>query len=166
VTSKNHGFLLEIFSQIKKKEPIAKLLLIGTGPLQEQMQKKVKVLNLSDSVVFLGVRNDVPDIMQAMDVFLFPSIYEGLPFVLIEAQASGLPCLVSLEGVTADANITKSLEFVSLEQTPEHWACEALKHKMSVRKNMYEQICAAHYDMGEVARELEGVYLKNKFCTV
>ena len=92
---KNHRFLIEIFYEISKVRTDARLLLIGSGPLENDIKEKVKNLNLENRVIFLGRRNDISDLMQGMDVFLLPSLYEGLPVVGIEAQAAGLPCFMS-----------------------------------------------------------------------
>lgn len=93
---KNHRFLIDIFAAFCKKEPRAKLLLVGDGKLRENIERQVHELHLSDKVIFAGVRPDVPELMKdIMDIFLFPSLHEGLPLVLIEAQAAGLPSVLS-----------------------------------------------------------------------
>lgn len=92
---KNHTFLIDVFAAVKERRPKSVLLLVGDGPLRAEMQQKVIDLGIKDSVCFLGVRSDVPEIMQAMDVFAFPSLFEGLPVTLVEAQASGLHCIIS-----------------------------------------------------------------------
>lgn len=95
VAQKNHTFLIDIFNQFHKKEKNSILLLAGQGPLQEEIKNKVRELGLDDSVGFLGQRNDANELYQAFDVFLLPSLYEGLPVVGVEAQASGLLCFFS-----------------------------------------------------------------------
>ncbi|QDY44832.1 glycosyltransferase family 1 protein [Planococcus glaciei] len=107
---KNHFFLIDIFDSIYKQNNNTVLLLIGDGKLRSQLEKKVMELNLSENVIFTGIRNDIPELMQAMDLFLFPSLYEGLPVTLIEAQASGLPCVVS-NTVTEETKITNHVDF-------------------------------------------------------
>jgi glycosyltransferase involved in cell wall biosynthesis len=95
-TSKNHSFLLEIFAALHKMVPTAVLLLVGDGALREDMEIKARALNIHDSIIFAGVRPDVPAIMRtSMNVFCFPSLWEGLPVTVIEAQAAGLPCVLS-----------------------------------------------------------------------
>ncbi|MBE6463761.1 MAG: glycosyltransferase family 1 protein [Eggerthellaceae bacterium] len=92
---KNHGFLLEAFASIRKLRPNAKLAFVGRGPLEEQVRNKAASLGIADSVFFLGVRDDVPRLLWAFDVFAFPSRYEGQPVALLEAQAAGLPCVIA-----------------------------------------------------------------------
>ena len=92
---KNHPFLLEIFAALLKKEPDSVLLLVGGGEDMPKMQAKAKTLGIAEHVRFLGVRSDVAELMQAMDVFVFPSLYEGLPVTMVEAQAASLPCIIS-----------------------------------------------------------------------
>lgn len=94
-TQKNHPFLISSFAAIKEQLPDAKLLLVGKGEHEEKIKRQIASLHLEDSVLFLGIRNDIPLILNAMDVFIFPSVFEGLGVALIEAQAAGLPCVVS-----------------------------------------------------------------------
>ena len=111
VKQKNHDFLIDVFKEYHTKNPDSKLLLIGTGPLEEKIKAKVKKLNLSDSVLFLGQREDTNKLYSAMDVFCLPSLYEGLGMVLIEAQMNGLPCLAS-DKVPKEAKITENIDFI------------------------------------------------------
>ena len=111
VAQKNHTFLIDIFSELHKKEKNSILLLIGQGPLIGEIKQKVETLGISDSVKFLGQRDDVNELYNAMDLFLFPSLYEGLGMVLIEAQANGLPCIASTE-VPKNARVSKKISFV------------------------------------------------------
>lgn len=104
-TQKNHEFLIDVFYDVCKKKPNAKLLLLGDGPLQEKIQQKVRDLDLSESVFFVGLQKDVALFYSAMDVFCFPSLWEGLPLVLVEAQYNGLKCVVS-NAVSKEAAIT------------------------------------------------------------
>ncbi|WP_078545744.1 glycosyltransferase family 1 protein [Litchfieldia alkalitelluris] len=122
---KNHDFLIDIFKEIKEKNSNAVLLLIGEGLLKENIKIKVKKLNLDKDVRFLGVRNDIPELMQAMDVFLFPSLFEGLPVVLVEAQAAGLRCVAS-NTITSDSDVTGRVQYICLEDPPQVWADEIL----------------------------------------
>ena len=92
---KNHKFLIHIFEQVLKKEPMAKLVLVGSGPLEKQIKILVKTKNLQDNVLFLGVRKDLVELYQAFDCFVFPSLHEGLGIVAIEAQTAGLPCVLA-----------------------------------------------------------------------
>lgn len=118
---KNHMFLLEAFCQLHKKEPDTILLLCGDGPAVAAVKAQAVRLRISDSVRFLGIRKDIPQILQAFDVFVMPSLFEGLPFVLVEAQAAGVPCLVS-DTVSKQARLTDRLIFKSLSDSAQSWA--------------------------------------------
>lgn len=107
VSQKNHDFLVDVFNEYHTKNPDSKLLLIGTGPFEEKIKAKAEKLNLTDSVLFLGQRNDTNKLYSVMDVFCLPSLYEGLPVVGVEAQAAGLLCLFS-NNITPDIRINKS----------------------------------------------------------
>lgn len=111
VKQKNHDFLIDVFNEYHTKNPDSKLLLVGTGPLEEKIKAKVEKLNLSNSVLFLGQREDTNKLYSAMDVFCLPSLYEGLGMVLIEAQMNGLPCLAS-DKVPKEAKITENIDFI------------------------------------------------------
>lgn len=113
---KNHKKLVEIFSELKSLRPNAFLLLIGKGELEEDVRKLVQRKGLTDSVLFLGVRKDVPRILCGMDVFVFPSLYEGMPNTVIEAQATGLQCLIS-DTITREANITGLVHYLPLSDS-------------------------------------------------
>ena len=117
---KNHNFLIDIFYEIIKINKKSKLILIGTGELENEIKEKVESLSLKEKVIFLGARADVNKIMQAMDVFILPSLFEGLPVVGVEAQASGLPCIIS-DTVSKDVKITDSVLQISLSLPPEEW---------------------------------------------
>lgn len=125
VAQKNHTFLIDIFNQFHKKEKNSILLLAGQGPLQEEIKNKVRELGLDDSVGFLGQRNDANELYQAFDVFLLPSLYEGLPVVGVEAQASGLLCFFS-DDMTKETKVLDSTAFMSLSNTAEEWTGEIL----------------------------------------
>lgn len=157
---KNHDFLIDIFKEIYKKNSKALLLLVGDGNLRPVIENKIDKLGLSEKVVLTGVRSDIPEILQAMDVFVLPSFYEGLPVTLVEAQASGLNCIIS-NTITDEIKITDSIQFVSLNRSPEYWAEQVLKYSDGYeRKNNYYKICAAGYDISENAKWLENFYLK------
>lgn len=118
---KNHGFLIDIFSEVIKRRPDSCLLLMGQGELEETIHNKVSSMGLEDKVKFLGVRGDAERIYQAMDVFCLPSLFEGLPVVGIEAQAAQLPCVVS-DLVSQKVRITENVTFCSLGKDAEDWA--------------------------------------------
>lgn len=117
---KNHEFIIDIFDALHKENDNYKLMLVGQGPLMDEIKDKVNSLGLTDSVKFLGQRSDANKLYQAMDLFLFPSLYEGLGMVLIEAQASGLPCVASTE-VPDIANVTSNLVFLDLDDSIFNW---------------------------------------------
>lgn len=160
---KNHPFLIDIFYEIHKKNPDAALLLVGGGELddalQNQMKQKVKDLGLGDAVQFLGVREDVADVMQAFDLFLLPSLFEGLPVTMVEAQASGLPCVIS-DKVPIQCDITGNVKVVALEESPEKWADQVLEFAGEFeRKNTYDKIQKAGFDIKENVKWLEEFYV-------
>ena len=126
VEQKNHRFLIDIFHEVHKQKENSILLLAGQGPLMEEMKEKVKILGIEDSVKFLGQRNDINELYQAFDVFCLPSLYEGLPVVGVEAQASGLLCFFS-EDMTKETKALESTEFMPLSQSTEKWADKILK---------------------------------------
>ncbi len=157
---KNHTFLLDIFSECVNIVPNARLLLVGDGEGRTQIQEKAKSLGLEEKVIFTGVRNDVADLLQAMDVFVFPSLYEGVPVTMIEAQASGLPCVIS-DGVPKDCVITSGLvTSMKLSDRPCDWAKHIAAQLNRKRENHLEEIQAAGYDIVTAAKELENFYLK------
>ena len=125
---KNHSYLIDIFKNIKEKDISAKFVLVGTGELESQIKDKVDKYNLSDDVMFLGVRSDIPDILSAFDLFVFPSFYEGMPNTVVEAQATGLPCIIS-DTITRQSNITGLVEFLSIDVDPKVWAEKCVSHK-------------------------------------
>lgn len=127
---KNHQFLLEIFAEVVRKEQQAYLLLVGEGSLRAKITQQARSMGIADRVFFTGSRSDVPRLMRgAMDVFLFPSRYEGLPLVLIEAQAAGLPCILS-DVITEEVDVIKPLmPRLSLSKPASIWAEVILKMK-------------------------------------
>lgn len=148
---KNHGFLLDTFKAIKEKNEKATLLLVGKGELEEDIRKKAEELGLTESVVFTGVRADVPQLLSAMDVFVFPSLFEGMPNTVIEAQATGLPCIIA-DTITREADITGLVKYLPLEK-PENWAEIALASVQSERLDTKEMFVKNKYDIGVVAQE-------------
>ncbi len=155
---KNHDFLIDVFREIQKKESTAILLLLGTGELQETIKEKVHAYGLDDSVRFVGVTDRVPEYLQAMDVFLFPSRFEGLPVVGIEVQAASLQTIAS-DRITSEVAISPYFQFLSLEDGAQRWAELALEYK-----NGYERIDTAEYikksgfAMVEIAKDIEYCY--------
>ena len=158
-TVKNHTFLIDIFSEIKKKANNAVLLLVGGGDLQKNIAQKAAELGLTEHVVFTGLRPDVPDLMRAMDVFVFPSLYEGLPLTLVEAQSSGLNCVIS-DRIPSDCDLTNLVHRRSLEESPEIWAQTVVQCVSTCRSSPSAQIADAGFDIFENARKLEQFYIE------
>ena len=154
---KNHRFLLEVYKEVLQTKD-AKLLLVGRGDLKEALEKTVKEEGLQDKVIFTGLRNDVEKLLQAMDVFVFPSLYEGLPMSLIEAQAAGLPCVIS-DQVSSECLITKNAIMMSLKQSPAEWAEQVLRFATLPREDTYQTIVQSGFDIKKNAEELQEFYL-------
>ena len=159
VAQKNHDYLIDIFNEIHKKNNNSVLLLAGQGPLMEDIKNKVKELNLEDSVKFLGQRNDANELYQAFDVFLLPSLYEGLPVVGVEAQAAGLLCYLS-DDMTKETKVLDITKFMSLNNTPEEWANNILDDvKKYKRIDTSKEMTAKNFNIKEEAKKLEEYYL-------
>ena len=156
---KNHPFLLEIFTALLKKEPNAVLLLVGGGEEMSQIREKAQKLGIAEHVHFLGVRSDVADLMQAMDVFVFPSLYEGLGIALIEAQAAGLHCVVS-DTIPHEAYLTDLVDSESLSAPAEKWAEKILAKRAIPRTDRRAEIAAHGFDITTEAVKLQEFYLK------
>lgn len=154
---KNHGFIIDIFAELHKKDDRYRLLLIGDGELKESIQTKVENAGLTDFFVFTGNVNNVQDYMQAMDLFLLPSMFEGFGIVGIEAQACGLPCIFST-GVPYEAKLTDNVEFVSLEDK-DKWIKTIEGMISSPKSNNTEQIRIAGYDIKQTAKMMKDIYL-------
>ncbi len=154
---KNHVFLIDIFAELKKHVPNAKLILVGEDNLNGKIQRYSSVKKIEKDIIFLGVRDDVQDILQAGDVFVFPSIYEGFPGAVLEAQASGLPCIIS-DTITKEACILTSTKQVSLQKSASDWAQIILNSKNAERDNAYKVLKLAGYDVLELASRLTDFY--------
>ena len=156
---KNHLFLLDVFARIYRHNPDAKLLLVGDGEERDSIESKIAAEGLQDAVILAGAQKNTWDFYNAMDVFVMPSVYEGVPVVSVEAQAAGLPCCFST-GVSSEAAITDLAQFRSLEESPEQWARWILERAERQRKNMSEELCCAGYDITSAARWLQNFYLE------
>lgn len=155
---KNHQFVLEIFAAIRKREKNAVLLLVGDGSLRPAIENRINALGLSGSVLLTGVREDVPALLQAMDVFVFPSLYEGLGIAAVEAQAAGLPCVVS-DRVSPECKKTELVTFISFQAPAEEWAEQVLAAYRMEREDTCAQIAASGFDIVENAKWLQNFYL-------
>ena len=156
---KNHDFLVDIFAEIVKEQDDVKLLLIGDGPLREQIENKVKTLGLDEKVIFTGVRSDVADLYNAMDVFVLPSFYEGLPVVGVEVQANGLPFLCS-SNVTREILISDRIELLKLEDGMKTWAEKILAFVNKKRIMASKDISKSGFDIEVEAKKLGERYRK------
>ena len=157
---KNHMFLLEIFADFKKKDPKACLVLIGGGERMEDVKKKAQELGIFDSVRFMGSLSNVNEWYQAFDVFVMPSLREGLPVVGVEAQAADLPCIFS-KSVTKEIGILEKTRFVGLEEDRSQWV-KAIEDALnnSQRTNVRDMITAHGYDIETEAKKLQERYFK------
>lgn len=154
---KNHKMLIDIYEAMKKRVPNSKLLLVGVGDLMEQIRSDVSCRKLQDNVIFAGLRSDVPELLQAMDVFLFPSINEGLPVSIIEAQAAGLPCVIS-DGVPTECKKTELIFQKSLKDDVDLWVDAVLEAAKIERRNTFEEIVKSGFDVSHEAKKLEKFY--------
>lgn len=144
---KNHSFLIDIFSEIVKEYENSVLLLVGKGELENDIKNKIKILALTDKVIFTGVRSDVPKVLMGMDVFLFPSFFEGMPNTVIEAQATGLKCIIS-DTITREADVTNNIKYVSLDKPAILWAMKTLEYNNKYsRDNADFSIVQSGYDI-------------------
>ena len=156
---KNHTFIIDVFAEVLKQWPKSKLLLVGEGEEEKSIRDKVNTLGLQNNVEFLGVRTDIDKVMQVMDVFLMPSLFEGLPVTMIEAQASGLPCVIS-DRISAECIMTEHVSMCSLEDSKEKWANIVISYKDKIRHDSYRKIVDAKYDITENAKYLQEFYLQ------
>ncbi len=160
VECKNHVFLISVFHEIAKTDPNARLICVGEGEHREVIEEQIERLQLKDKVILTGRRMDAQDFMSCFDVMIFPSVYEGLPLTLIEAQAAGLPCLIS-DTITSDVVVTQGLvEKASIEKSPEIWAKQAVKMatkdgEKKQRRCQFDSISEAGYDIGTLAKWYE-----------
>jgi glycosyltransferase EpsF len=160
VFPKNHEFLLKIFAEVRMIRPDAILLLVGDGPLRNEMEKQVEGLQLGESVRFLGIRHDVQDLLQAMDVFVLPSRYEGLPVVGVEAQAAGLPCIFS-SNISLEVMLTATCKMLDLKSSAAKWAHAVIfEDKGNCREKYAAELREKGYDIRREAERLVSYYLK------
>ena len=154
VTQKNHVQLIDIFNEYHKNNNNSVLMLIGQGPLMDTIKNKVNSLDLDDCVMFLGQKDNVNEYYNAMDLFLFPSLYEGLGMVLIEAQTNGLPCVVSSE-VPSIAKVSKKFQFISLKVKLDTWIEIIKLFSLQERENATKQIAVSGFDINNETSKLE-----------
>ncbi|MCI9039316.1 MAG: glycosyltransferase family 1 protein [Clostridia bacterium] len=158
VEQKNHSFLIDIFYELQKEKQNAVLMLVGQGPLQEECKAKVEQQGLKHNVLFLGQRNDAARLYQAIDVFVLPSLYEGLPVVGVEAQAAGLLCVFS-DDMTKETKVLESTIFNTLNQSASEWAKTILtESKEYVRGKTSDEMKKKNFDIDTEACRLEKLY--------
>lgn len=156
---KNHEFLLDVFKIVKEKNKNAILICIGKGELEESLLLQAKKLEIDKDVLFLGVRADVPELMMAMDVFVFPSLYEGLPNTVIEAQATGLKCVIS-DKITEEVKLTPDTTFLGIEEKDkEQWSKEILNNINIKREDRYKYFKTSGY----LIEDVEKIFVEEVF---
>lgn len=158
---KNSVHMIEIFAAVAKKEPKAMLCLIGDGELKESMMKKIAELGIEKQVNYLGRREDIQQFYNAMDCFLLPSLYEGLPVVGLEAESCGLPMFFSTE-ITREANACELGHFINLSEDTDVWADEILKacrENMPIRRSYAKEVAEAGFDSASEAMRMQKYYL-------
>ena len=163
VEAKNHTFLIDIFHEVYRLDRSARLILAGTGALQDEIRKKVRSLELEDAVTFLGDCNDVAQLLTTVDVLCMPSLFEGLPVSLIETQSAGVPCVIS-DRIPREVDVTGTVTFLPLEAGISRWVKEILLHKSEKRVDNRQKIVDAGYDIRYTAKYLQDYYLQKEEC--
>lgn len=156
--AKNPEYIIDIVNALAKRDKDVMLLHIGDGELKGSIDNKVKSLNLQDNVRLLGQRSDISDLMNVMDTFILPSLHEGFPIVLVEAQATGLRCYVA-DNITRDCNITGNVKYLPIDVTPEVWAETIAQDKDIERRDMSDIVRKKGYDIKTMAEEMEKLFL-------
>ena len=156
---KNQKYAVEILAECRKKNFPAKLIFVGEGPLMETVRQQVRELNLQEYVIFTGLQKDVVPFYQAMDFFILPSFYEGLPGVAVEAQASGLRGILS-DAITTETAMTDLMEFRSVQEPALSWADRIIACGHYERQNTLTQMRKAGYDVKALAARLQDFYLR------
>lgn len=158
-SEKNHAFLLDAFAEVTRLRKNASLVLVGDGPEKSALTARAEALGISDRVIFYGASQDVPSLMSAMDVFVLPSLFEGLGIVALEAQASGLPVICS-SSVPTDVCVTDLVKFVGLDLGAEHWANVIIKtmDKLPERISRADEVRSAGFDTADSPKEVFKYY--------
>ena len=159
---KNHRFLIDIFANVLDNIPNAKLFLVGEGELRKVIEECVEKKGIQESVIFAGIRKDISKLLSAMDVFALPSLYEGMPNVIIEAQASGLPCFIA-DTITREADLTGLVKYLSLNDV-EIWRLkiENIKGKNYERQTQRQAMVQKGYDINFEVRKFLDFFIKEK----
>lgn len=166
VEAKNHRFLIDLFSEINKKDPDTRLVLLGAGPLMEESKAQAKSLGIEDKVIFTNSVPDPEKYLSALDMIIMPSIHEGFPLTLVEEQANGLYILAS-DNITDKADLTGNITFMSLDESKEKWADTALdilsksdEHNKSKSQAAIDDIKKAGFDISVAARQVKQFYIE------
>ncbi len=154
---KNHAFLLDVFGELQKKNPNSILLIVGEGDYRERIQTKIAELGLGNKAIMLGARQDVANLMSTADCMLYPSLWEGLPMALVEAQAAGLPCYAS-DTITRDVNLSPLIKYLPIDKGVAPWL-ESVGMKAGERVDVSDKLIAAGFDVEHTAKWLTEFYL-------
>lgn len=155
---KNHEYLIDIFAKVKRMIPSAILLLVGEGDLRDKIEHKVKSLGLVNDVIFYGISHNVSELFQAMDVFVLPSHFEGLPIVGVEAQAAGLPVLFS-SAITKEAKLINEVHYLSIdEKSKDMWAKHIVGLQQYKRYDTYDELKQCGFDIHQTVQKLMDLY--------
>ena len=159
---KNHMFLIEVFNEIHKIDKNSVLILIGTGPLLNEVKEKINELDLTSSVIIINGSNVVNELLNMFDCYLFPSLYEGLSIALIEAQTNGLRCFTSTS-VSSESNVLNKVSFLDLNLSPVDWAVSILNEKSSFNNRVIERkdLNDSGYDIYYAAKKMENFYIES-----
>lgn len=155
---KNPYGILDIFEKVSKKNEKAVLVWVGGGELEADIKKEAARRKLTDRIRFMGNRKDVPELMQTFDIFIFPSLWEGLPVTVIEAQAAGLPCLIS-DRVTKQVAVSKLVHYLPVDQGYEVWE-EAILNSNLDRQDVQNEIRQAGFDIHDSAKWISDFYVR------
>ncbi|QCT06954.1 glycosyltransferase [Ruminococcus bovis] len=158
---KNYPFLWRVYKKVLEKRNDTALVVVGRGTEEKEIKSLAKKMGIYDKINFLGVRDDVPELLNAMDLFVLPSLYEGLPVVLVENQSNGLMSLAS-DKITDEMAVTDLVNFLPIEGTEEQWAEEICNYKPTIenRKSYRQQIIDNGYDIKSASLEMQNFYLK------
>ena len=162
--AKNHDFLIKVFAVYHSNHPQTRLMLVGDGAWRSKVEGWVAQSGCADSIILAGLRSDIPSIVQAFDVFVFPSIYEGLPLTVLEAQSSGLPCIIS-SNVTKAVDVGRDVVMKDLADGKESWAdaIDGFDYSISREEHSCQNqklITEAHFNIKSEANKLLNIYLK------
>lgn len=157
VKTKNHAFIIDVFVEVARRKNNAVLLLVGEGPLMDSVKTKINNIGIHQNVLFLGVRSDVADLYNVMDVFVFPSLYEGLGMVAVEAQVNGLPVVASTK-VPLEARVNENIVFVDLGIGAKTWSEKIINFDNYELRNFKEKVSVLSFDVQVESKKLERIY--------